>query len=58
MADINVATVLKGKYPAKAHAKRVVEYIHKKIPDATGILYLEGRVDNLLEDSDEPVPFR
>ncbi|KAI0006871.1 peptidase M24, structural domain-containing protein [Xylariaceae sp. FL0662B] len=58
MADIDFAAVLKGKYPAKAHAKRVVEYIHNNIPDATGILYLEGRVDKLLEDSDEPVPFR
>ncbi|KAI8627319.1 peptidase M24, structural domain-containing protein [Xylariaceae sp. FL1651] len=58
MADIDVETVLKGKYPAKAHAKRVVEYIRTKIPDATGVLFLEGRSDHLLEDSDEPVPFR
>ncbi|KAI1739670.1 peptidase M24, structural domain-containing protein [Xylaria scruposa] len=58
MADIDVETVLKGKYPAKAHAKRVVEYIRSKIPDATGVLFLEGRTDHLLEDSDEPVPFR
>ncbi|KAI0128280.1 putative Xaa-Pro aminopeptidase [Xylariales sp. AK1849] len=54
----DVETVLKGKYPAKAHAKRVVDYIQNKAPDATGILYLEGRADKLLEDSDEPVPFR
>ncbi|KAI0016317.1 peptidase M24, structural domain-containing protein [Xylariomycetidae sp. FL0641] len=58
MADIDVETVLKGKYPAKAHARRVVEYIRSKIPDATGVIYLEGRADKLLEDSDEPVPFR
>ena len=58
MADVDVETVLKGKYPAKAHAKRVVEYIRSKVPDATGALYLEGRSDSLLEDSDEPVPFR
>ncbi|KAH8161808.1 hypothetical protein CIB48_g6458 [Xylaria polymorpha] len=58
MADIDVETVLKGKYPAKAHAKRVVEYIRSKIPDATGVLFLEGRTDHLLEDSDEPVHFR
>ncbi|KAI0110436.1 peptidase M24, structural domain-containing protein [Nemania sp. FL0031] len=58
MADIDVETVLKGKYPAKAHAKRVVEYIRSKVPDATGVLFLEGRSDHLLEDSDEPVPFR
>ncbi|KAI1144444.1 peptidase M24, structural domain-containing protein [Hypoxylon sp. FL0543] len=57
-ANIDVERILSGKYPAKAHAKRVVEYIRSKIPDATGILYLEGRSDKLLEDSDEPVPFR
>lgn len=55
---IDVETVLKGKYPAKAHAKRVVEYIRTKVPDANGIIYLEGRSDGLLEDSDEPIPFR
>ncbi|KAI0405443.1 peptidase M24, structural domain-containing protein [Xylaria palmicola] len=58
MADIDVETVLRGKYPGKAHAKRVVEYIRSKLPDATGVLFLEGRTDHLLEDSDEPVPFR
>ncbi|GAP91085.1 putative xaa-pro dipeptidase protein [Rosellinia necatrix] len=58
MADIDVEAVLKGKYPAKAHAKRVVEYIRSKIPDATGVIFLEGRSDHLLEDCDEPVPFR
>ncbi|KAI2616641.1 peptidase M24, structural domain-containing protein [Hypomontagnella submonticulosa] len=57
-ANIDVEAVLSGKYPAKAHAKRVVEYIRSKIPDATGVLYLEGRADRLLEDSDEPIPFR
>jgi hypothetical protein len=55
---IDFDTVLKGKYPAKAHAKRVVEYIRTKLPDASGTIYLEGRPDALLEDSDEPVPFR
>ncbi|KAI1860058.1 hypothetical protein JX265_009982 [Neoarthrinium moseri] len=55
---IDTEAILKGKYPAKAHAKRVAEYIRSKIPDASGIIYLEGRADKLLEDSDEPVPFR
>lgn len=58
MADIDVEPVLKGKYPAKAHAKRVTEYIRSKIPDATGVLFLEGRSDHLLEDSDSQGPFR
>ncbi|KAF5004787.1 hypothetical protein FDECE_8726 [Fusarium decemcellulare] len=50
--------VLKAKYPAKSHAKRVVELIRNKVPDANGILYLEGRMTKLLEDNDEPEPFR
>ncbi|KAI1335683.1 peptidase M24, structural domain-containing protein [Xylariaceae sp. FL0016] len=59
MADIDVSAVLAGKYPAKAHAKRVVEYIQAKDPSVKkGVLYLEGTTDKLLEDSDEPVPFR
>lgn len=58
MGDIDVAAILEGKYPAKAHAERVVEYIRSKAPDATGVLFLEGRSAHLLEDSDEPVPFR
>ncbi|KAI1489009.1 peptidase M24, structural domain-containing protein [Biscogniauxia mediterranea] len=58
MASIDVETILKGKYPAKAHAKRVVEYIRTKVPDATGVLYVEGQTEKMIEDCDEPVPFR
>jgi len=56
MADFEA--VLKGKYPAKAHAKRITEYILSKVPNATGVLYLEGRMTKLIEDNDEPEPFR
>ncbi len=62
LADIDVDTILKGKYPGKAHAKRVAEYIRARAPaeaTANGVIYLEGRADGQLEeDSDEPVPFR
>jgi hypothetical protein len=51
-------TVLQGKYPARQHAKRVVDYIHSKVPGAGGALYLEGRAEKLLEDNDSPEPFR
>ncbi|KAH8902468.1 hypothetical protein BR93DRAFT_886897 [Coniochaeta sp. PMI_546] len=51
-------TILKGKYPAKAHARRVVDYIRSKVPGASGVLYLESRMTKLLEDNDEPEPFR
>ncbi|KAL9948163.1 hypothetical protein D7B24_005521 [Verticillium nonalfalfae] len=51
-------TILKGKYPAKDHAKRVADHIRSKVPGANGILYLEGRHTKLEEDSDHPEPFR
>jgi Xaa-Pro dipeptidase len=50
--------VLKGKYPGKSHASRVVDLIRKKDPNANGVLYLEGRMTKLLEDNDSPEPFR
>jgi Xaa-Pro dipeptidase len=50
--------VLTGKYPAKEHARRVAEYIKKKNPDSTGVLYLEGQKTRMIEDNDEAMPFR
>ncbi|PHH92817.1 hypothetical protein CDD83_4726 [Cordyceps sp. RAO-2017] len=50
--------VLKGKYPAKAHARRVVDIIRQKMPAADGVLYLEGRMTKMQEDSDSPEHFR
>lgn len=53
-----IDAVLAGKYPAKAHAKKVVEYLQKHKPDVSGIIYLEGQKTRMIEDNDEPVPFR
>jgi hypothetical protein len=50
--------ILSGKYPAKQHAKRVVEYLKSKHPDATGVLYLESQKTTMIEDNDEAAPFR
>ncbi|RDL30179.1 putative Xaa-Pro aminopeptidase pepP [Venustampulla echinocandica] len=50
--------ILAGKYPAKAHARRVVEYMRTKVPDISGVLYLEGQKDRLIEDNDGEAPFR
>jgi Xaa-Pro dipeptidase len=58
MVAENYEAVLKGKYPAKAHAKRTVELIRKEIPDASGLLYLEGRHTKIREDDDSPEHFR
>lgn len=54
----NYEEILKGKYPAKAHAKHVVEQLRLKNPDVSGIIYLEGRATKMLEDSDAAEPFR
>ncbi|KAJ3534913.1 hypothetical protein NM208_g7348 [Fusarium decemcellulare] len=35
--------VLRGKYPAKAHAQKAVQLLRNKVPDATGFLYVESR---------------
>ncbi|KAI6772901.1 hypothetical protein HG530_003859 [Fusarium avenaceum] len=58
MVAENYEAVLKGKYPGKAHAKRVVDLIRKDVPDANGIIYLESQMTKMMEDSDEPEPFR
>lgn len=49
---------LKGKYPAKAHAKKVVEYLASKGASTNGIVYLEGQKTHMQEDSDGEAPFR
>lgn len=49
---------LKGKYPGKLHAKKVVEYIRSKIPNANGVIYVEGKKSKLHEDCDQEEHFR
>ncbi len=56
MADIE--RVLAGKYPAKAHAKRVVDWMRETNPDLNGVLYLEGQKTRMIEDNDGEAPFR
>ncbi|EHL00446.1 putative Xaa-pro aminopeptidase pepP [Glarea lozoyensis 74030] len=56
MADYEA--ILKGKYPAKAHARKVVEYMRSKNKDVSGVLYLEGQKTKMIEDNDGEAPFR
>lgn len=49
---------LKGKYPGKLHAKKVVEYIRTKVPNANGVIYVESKKSKLFEDCDQEEPFR
>ncbi|EJP61908.1 metallopeptidase family M24 [Beauveria bassiana ARSEF 2860] len=51
-------SILKGKYPGKAHAKRVVQILREKGAAADGFIYLEARHTQMQEDNDGPVPFR
>lgn len=54
----DIVSVLKGKYPAKAHAKRVVQWMKTRNPNVSGILYLEAQKTRMKEDNDEEAPFR
>ncbi len=58
MAILDFDAILKGKYPAKDHAKRVADYVRQKVPNATGVLYLESRLTKMIEDNDEAEHFR
>lgn len=50
----NVEKILSGKYPAKAHAEAVVNYMRKERPEITdGLLYLEGGKSVNFEDNDQ-----
>ncbi|KAJ2897013.1 metallopeptidase family M24 [Zalerion maritima] len=52
------SAMAEGKYPAKKHAQKVVDHISKRSPSPNGVLYLEAKHTKLLEDNDEPEPFR
>ena len=50
---------LDGKYPAKAHARKVTEYLKNAGHDMSkAIIYLEGQKTRNKEDNDETAPFR
>lgn len=50
--------ILQGKYPAKAHARRVAEYLVAHGHGRDGVVYLESQKTRMIEDNDEPMPFR
>ena len=57
--EIEKDPLLNEKYPAKAHAKKVAAYLveHEQLPK-DGVIYLESAHTRMIEDNDEPVPFR
>ncbi|OAL03484.1 putative Xaa-Pro aminopeptidase [Phaeosphaeriaceae sp. SRC1lsM3a] len=54
----NYDEVLKGKYPAKDHARKVAKWIIEKGGDKNGTIYLEAQKQKLNEDNDGEAPFR
>ena len=54
MADLT----LEGKYPAKAHARKVASYLKEKDLSSNGVIYLEGGESRMHEDSDQEQGFR
>jgi Xaa-Pro dipeptidase len=50
--------ILRNKYPAKEHAKRVAKYLESTHGILEGVIYLEGQKSRLNEDSDSEAPFR
>ncbi|KAI2787776.1 putative Xaa-Pro aminopeptidase pepP [Penicillium oxalicum] len=53
----SVDQILAGKYPGKAHARRVAQMLKEKHGDA-GMIYLEAQRTRMIEDSDEAMHFR
>lgn len=51
--DINV-----DKYPSKSHAKRVAEKLKAAGHGSSGIIFVEGQKEHIIDDSDEPFHFR
>lgn len=47
----NYDEVLRGKYPAKEHARKVAKWIVGKGGDGKGTIYLEGQKQKLNEVS-------
>ena len=54
----NYDEVLKGKYPAKEHARKVARWLIEKGGDKNGTIYLEAQKQKLNEDNDGEAPFR
>ena len=52
-------SILKGKYPAKAHCAKVAAYLRETVKDdSPARIYLQGQKTRMIEDNDEPQCFR
>ncbi|KAI5309438.1 hypothetical protein KEM55_003233, partial [Ascosphaera atra] len=50
--------LLEGKYPAKAHARKVAAKLKEEGCGDSGVIYLEGQKTHMVEDNDEAMHFR
>ncbi|PLB42400.1 aminopeptidase P family protein [Aspergillus candidus] len=53
-----VDAIIAGKYPAKAHARRVAQQLETHANGSPTVVYLEAQKTRMIEDNDEPMPFR
>ncbi|KAK4544051.1 hypothetical protein LTR36_004549 [Oleoguttula mirabilis] len=58
IANPNLPSPPSGKYPAKAHAKRVAQWIAENGGPQSGVIYLEGQTTKITEDDDQANHFR
>lgn len=48
-----------AKYPAKRHCRKVADYLSSALDNTVPTtFYLQGQITRLIEDNDEPQPFR
>lgn len=50
--EMPLPEILQGKYPAKAHARKVAKYLQEKGGEGHGVIYLEGTKEKLMEVCD------
>lgn len=58
IANPNLPAPPNGKYPAKAHARRVAKWIADNGGPQSGVIYLEGQSLRMNEDDDTDAHFR
>ncbi|KAK4499267.1 hypothetical protein PRZ48_009780 [Zasmidium cellare] len=58
IANPNLPKPPSGKYPAKAHARRVAKWIAENGGPTSGVIYLEGQSTKMTEDNDQATHFR
>jgi len=58
LAHPNLPPPPTGKYPAKAHAKKVADHIRQHGDLGRGVIYLEAQKTRMIEDDDQAAHFR